>query len=255
MGAPIDLVKINPVKNKDPIESKQKGWREIFEELMFESTEPLRKKKLDALKELATSQAEISFLNNLRSILMIGANSDGSFDINEQLQALLDKVSKPGSESLMGLLDELGIKFIAKFTPESFNNLFSNIDDLPEDQRQAILDQLSEIGIQRYPPPPTQEQLDALVKLVTKDENIQLRKFLTDNKILTTKDKYTKAERESLIESIHITINQKQSIHGTKSQMVLHMESLINQMQERVPDLAKTVKRIIDKMNDNIKRG
>lgn len=254
MSETIDLVKINPVNGSQPIDSKQPGWRELFNVLMFESTENLRRKKLDALKELATSQSEISFLNNLRSILMIGANDDGTFDVNEKLQALLDKVSNPGSESLMGILDELGIKFVAKYTDDSFNKLFSAIDDLPDDQRQALVDKLSALGITKYPPPPTQEQLEALVKLVSDDENIQLRKLLTDNKILGTKEKFTKAERESIIESIHINVNQKQSIHGTKSQMVLHMETLINQMQERVPDLQKTVKRIIDKMLDAFKR-
>lgn len=254
MSEAIDLVKINPLEKKKPLDHNS-GWRELFEELMFESTESLRKKKLEALRELATSQQEISFLNNLRSILMIGANSDGTFDVNDQLKALLDKASKPGSESLLAILDELGLKFTAKHTPESFKNLFSNINDLPADQKQKMLDKLSAIGIHAYPPPPTQEQLDELVKLATLGENKELRKLLTDNKILGPKEKLTKAERESLIESIHINVNQKQSIHGTKSQMALHMETLINQMQERVPDLQKTVKRIIDKMLDCIKRS
>lgn len=244
-----------PKVAKAPVDRTKLGWKETFKLMMFESTKDLEKKKLDALKELAASQAEISFLNQLRSMLMVGANNDGSFDVTEQFQALLNKMSNPGSESLMGLLDELGLKFTAKYTPENFNNLFTAIDSLPKEQGQAIWDKLSAIGIQRYPPPPTQEQLDAIGKLVLSDENIGLRKLLIDNKILGTKDKFTKAERESLIESINVNVGQKQSIHNTKSQMTMHYQTLIHQMQQGVPDMAKTLKRIIDKMNDNLKRS
>lgn len=243
------------VHNTDPAESKQLGWRELFNLLMFESTEHLREKKLKELQELATSQSEISFLSNLRSILMIGANpNDGTFEINDQLKALLNKVSNSGSESLMAILDELGLKFTANYSAESFSQLFSNIEALPSEERRQLLDKLNSIGIHKNQnSSPSQEQLEELVKLATLGENMKLRKFLMDNGIMSTKDKFTKAERESLIESIHVNITQKQGIHGTKSQMVLHMETLIHQMQERVPDLQKTIKRVIDKMLDAIR--
>jgi hypothetical protein len=244
-----------PIVGDKDHNSKELGWRELFRIMMYESTSKLKKQKLALLKELASSQSEISFLNNLRSILMIGANTDGTFDVNDQLKALLEKVSNPGSESLMGMLDELGFKFTAKHSEDSFKNLFDSLDKLPQEEGQAIFDKLSEIGITKYPPPPTQEQLDALVKLAAKEDNMKLRKLLTDHKILGTKDKFTKGERESLIESIHVNVNQKQTIHGTNSQKALHMETLINQMQERVPDIQKTLKRIFDKIIDNFKRN
>lgn len=255
---PVNTLKVD--RSGSDGDRKDLGWRELFNLLMFESTDELVQKKLKELKALAASQAEISFLNNLRSVLMIGANADGTFEMNDKLKALLNKVANPGSETLMGLLDELGIKFSAEFKGDSLETFFSGIDALPADERQELMDKLSAIGIERHADGGgeqvfTPDQLEELIKLATQEENTRLRKLLVDSGAMKTQTTFTKAERESLVESIHMHVNQKQSIHGTKSQMVLHMETLINQMQERVPDLQKTLKRIIDKLLDNLKRG
>lgn len=246
------LIRIN-----GPVEVKNHGWDELMNKLMFISTLDLKKEESKELRGLATSQSEISFLSSLRSVLMNGANpNDGTFEVNDQLKTLLKKVANPESQSLMAMLDDLGLKFRAQYSAESFNHLFSDIEALPSSERQPILDQLETIGIyQNQNPSPTKEQLEELVKLASIGENIELRRILTKNDILNTQDKFTKPERESLIESIHVTITQKQGIHNMNSQMVLHKQTLINQMQERVPDLHKTKKRVVDKMLDGMKSG
>ncbi len=247
-----NILEVSNVKSiKDPLDPNT-GMNTLFTWLMFESTENLRLQKLNELQELASSQAEIAFLSNLRSIFMISAKDDGSFEITDELRKLLSKVSNPGSESLMKLLEEIGLKFTATYTADSFKKMFDEIDALPEDQLTIMKDKLTAIGIDRNSVP-TQQQLDELVKLVTNPENLAIRKLLTDNNILSVKQKFTKAERENFIESIRLTVKQMEAMYETKSQSVLHLQSLINQMQEHVLQLVKDYKRIFDKILHNLK--
>lgn len=220
--------------------------------IMFESTEHFRIQKLNELKKLATSQSEIGFLNNLRRVFMLGANEDGSFDVNDELKKLLDKVSNPGSEGLMQLLNDLGLTFNASYSSESFQNLFAGIDALEDPElSQSLLDQLSALGIDKDQEP-TAAQLEELVKFVSQPENLQLRQHLTGNSILSTKEKFTKAERENFIESIRLTVEQKSTINEMTSQTIIRLQSEIDKMQTLVVQLLKDYEGIKKKINNNI---
>lgn len=201
--------------------------------IMFEGTEPLRLKKIAQLKKLAAAQGEIGFLNNLRRILMLGANPDGSFTVNEELQKLLDKISNPGSEELMQLLTDLGLEFNATHTDESFNQLFKDIEALPKDEKKLILSKLLSLEIEQGKKP-TEEQLKALVTAVNHPENMALRKHLTKNKILAVKKEFSKPERENFIESIRLAVEQKSTLNEMIIQTTTKMQTEIDQRQQYV---------------------
>ncbi|MBA3603066.1 MAG: hypothetical protein H0W50_05375 [Parachlamydiaceae bacterium] len=201
--------------------------------IMFEGTEPLRLKKIAQLKNLATAQNEIGFLNNLRRILMLGAEADGSFKVSEELQKLLDKISNPGSEGLMQLLTDLGLEFNATHSDASFNQLFVDIEALPKEEKDLLLNKLFSLGIEKGKKP-TEDQLKALVTAVNNPENMALRKHLTKNKILSTKKTFNKAERENFIESIRLAVEQKSTLNEMIIQTTTRLQTEIDQRQQYV---------------------
>lgn len=224
----------------DPNDPQNLSMDALFRLIMFESTEQLRLQKINELKKLSSSQNEIGFLNNLRRVFMLGTNEDGTFTVNDELKKLLDKVSNPGSESLMQLLDELGLNFSAIYSKESFQALFSGISALEDSElRQTLSDQLESLGIKNNQEP-TKEQLEQLVQFVSQPENLALRKHLTDNGILTTKTQFSKPERENFIESIRLFVDQKSTINEMSSQTVIRLQSEIDKMQMYVIELVKS---------------
>lgn len=251
----LDNVDLSVTAINNPTDLKDKSIPQILKWIMFEGTESLRRQKLNELKKLATSQQEIGFLNNLRRVFMLGANEDGTFTVNEELKNLLNKVSNPGSEGLMQLLNELGLTFNATYSADSFQNLFAEIEALEDsEQSRSLLDQLESLGIQKGQQP-TQKQLDDLVKCVSLPENIELRKHLTNNKILTTKDKFTRPERENFIESIRLAVEQKSTINEMASQTIMRLQSEIDKFQMYTVELLKSHKKMGDVILGNMRKG
>lgn len=240
---------INGLGGKDP---KDLSIEALLRLILFESTEYLRLKKIEDLKKLSTSQSEIGFLNNLRRIFMLGADEkDGSFTVNDELKKLLEKVSSPGSENLMQLLEDIGLTFDATYSDESFNKLFDGIEAMKPEEAQAFREKLAAIGIERGKKP-TPAQLKELVTLVSKPENLKLRKLLTDNKILGIKSKFTKAERENFIESIRLVTDQKNTINEMTIQTISQHQTQIDQRQQYVIMAAKIYNDILKSIGQKI---
>lgn len=241
------------VKETGDKEPKDQSLETLLRLIMFESTENLRLQKIADLRRLATSQSEIAFLNNLRRIFMLGANDDGSFTVKDDLKNLLDKVSSPGSENLMNVLEEIGLTFDATYSEESFNKLYAGIDAMDPAEAKTLKDQLSAIGIEKGKKP-TPDQLKKLVNLAGKPENLKLRKLLTDNKILTIKSKFTKVERENFIESIRLVTEQKNTLNDMTIQTISQYQTQIDQRQQYVMMAAKIYNDIIKSITQKIGR-
>lgn len=229
---------VNTIEKAAPTSATKKTENRTIDRLlriiMFESTENLRLQKIAQLKKLSTAQNEIAFLNNLRRVLMLGANGDGTFDVNEEMQKLLNKMSNPGSEDLMQLLIDLGLNFNAVYTEGNFKRLFEGIENLTDkNERDNLLTHLASLGIEKGKAP-TQEQLKALVDFVNKAENLPLRKHLTDNNILATKKSFSKPERENFIESIRLAVEQKSTLNEMVIQTATRLQTEIDQRQQYV---------------------
>lgn len=239
---------IEGLGGKDP---KDLSIEALLRLILFESTEYLRLKKIEDLKKLSTSQSEIGFLNNLRRVFMLGAKDDGSFEVTDELKKLLEKVSSPGSENLMQLLEDIGLTFDATYSDDSFNKLFAGIEAMNPEEAKILKEKLTAIGIEKGKKP-TPAQLTELVTVVTKPENLKLRKLLTDNKILATKSKFTKPERENFIESIRLITEQKNTINEMTIQTISQHQTQIDQRQQYVIMAAKIYNDILKSIGQKI---
>lgn len=218
------------------VEAKKTEHRSIerlLKAIMFESTENLRLQKLAELKKLSNSQNEIAFLSNLKRIFMVGAKEDGSFEVNEELEKLLKRMSNPGNESLMQLLVDLGLDFNAVYNEANFTTLFNNIESLNTEDRDLLINKLFSLGIEKGKIP-TEEQLKALVEAVSQSDNLALRKQLTESNILSTKKSFSKPERENFVESIRLAIEQKSTLNEMVIQTATRLQTEIDQRQQYV---------------------
>jgi hypothetical protein len=247
----LDLQNTNRVRGPGDDKPKDLSIEALLRLIMFESTENLRLQKINELKKLSTSQSEIGFLSNLRRIFMLGGNEDGTFTVNEELKKLLEKVSNPGSENLMQLLEDLGLSFDATYSDESFNKVFAGIEGMTPAEGQALREKLTGIGIEKGKVP-TPAQLKELVKLAAQSENLKLRKLLTDNNILTTKSKFTKPERENFIESIRLATDQKNTLNEMTIQTISQHQTQIDQRQQYVIMAAKIYNDILKSIGQKI---
>lgn len=220
--------------------------------IRMKRTIQLRQQKNEELKKLTTGQSEVSFANNLRRILTLGVQPDGSFEMTEELEKMLAKALESEDDALIDLMHGIGMRFDIAFDQDNFDTLLIALE---EDSDSATMKaKLDEIGVSKGNKP-NAEQMQSLKDLINDMDNADARHLFKDSKLLQSKKNYSKAERENIVESIRLFVDQKHSLNDMSIQTLIRLESEMDQTYQYLMSINKTFSDTLRTVARNIKGG
>ncbi|MBA2727196.1 MAG: hypothetical protein H0U49_03375 [Parachlamydiaceae bacterium] len=243
----------NVITNVQSLETgpKSDSVETLINLIRMKRTNDLRVQKTDELKKLTTGQSEVSFANNLRRILTLGAKEDGSFVMTEELEKMLAKALNSEDDSLTDLLHGIGVRFEINFDQDNFDTLLAALE---AEDNSAMKDQLAGFGFTRGVKP-SDDQLKMLKDLINEEDNTDLRHLFKDSKLLQSKKNYTKAEKENMVESIRLFVDQKHSLNDMSIQTLIRLESEMDQTYQYLMSIIKSFSDTLRTVARNIKGG
>lgn len=237
MSDEIDSIESTKVHKTDlGDDPSNKSIEQLINLIRMERTNSLRHQKIEELKKLTEGQSQVSFANNLRRILTLGAQSDGSFAMTPELQAQLEKAMEAEDNDLFDMLYGLGLRFDVDFDQANFD-LFLNA--LDSEGNSSIKTKLQDAGLVKGKKP-TDKQMKNFIDILNADDNDELRYLLKDNNLLKNKDKLSKAEKENIVESIRLFVDQKHSMNDMSIQTLIRLESEMDQTYQYLMSVIKT---------------
>ncbi len=219
--------------------------------IRMKRTNELRQQKKDELNKLTKGQSEVSFANNLRRVLTLGSKTDGSFEMNEELEKMIAKALEAEDDSLTDLLYGIGIRFDVNFDQENFDTL---LEALEEEENAPMKDKLSGIGITKGMTL-SEEQIQKLKDLVNEDGNSDIRNLFKDSQLLKSQKSFSKAEKENIVESIRLFVDQKHSLNDMSIQTLIRLESEMDQTYQYLMSIIKNFSDSLRSLARNIKGG
>jgi hypothetical protein len=242
--------KVDGVADIDLDPFKDKSLIQLINIVRLERTNSLTKQKKDELKKLTSGQSTVSFANNLRRIFALGADpATGEFKMTDELRKQLDKAMNSDDNQLLDLLQGVGLRF--EVNPP-YNNIGALLDSLSDDQA-ALKAKITGLGIGKGNL--TDAQLKGLNDLINNEEHADVRNLFKDNKMLKSKDVYSKAERESAIESIRLFVDQQHSLNDMSIQSLIRLESEMDQTYQYLMTIVKTLSDTLRTIARNIRGG
>lgn len=234
--------KVEPTKNT----SNESMWQ-LINMIRLARTQQLRDQRKSELKKLTDGQAQVNFANNLRRILTLGAGANGDFSMTDELDKQLNKAYSADNHDLFDLLHGIGMRFDIDFDQDSFSNLLDSLEDNPN-----LKAQLEEIGI-TADAPPTEEQMKKLTALMNDEDNVDLRHRFKDNGMIKSRQNYSKAEKDNMIESIRLFVDQKHSLNDMSIQTLIRLESEMDQTYQYLMSVNKTFNDTVRSITRNIR--
>jgi hypothetical protein len=217
----------------------------------LERTNSLTKQKQDELKKLTSGQSAINLSNNLRRILTLGADEKGNFKVNEELDKQFKKAFSADSHDLFDLLHGLGIRFEVDGKNVDFTSIVKDIHTA----NPSFVHFLKEAGIQNDGKPVSEEQLNKLVKTINDEDNVEFRHYLKGKNALRSKRDYSKAEKDNLVESIRLYVDQQHSLNDMSIQTLIRLESEMDQTYQYLMSTNKALSDTLRTIARNVRGG
>lgn len=262
-------------------DANQYSLNELINIIRLMRTDTLSNKTKEELKKLKGGLEEVKILDHLRHLIVSEADDDGDLTLSDDLKKTLSKMIEPGNENLLQILIDIGFEYDVEHDKGNLASFFQAIDakdaqnlreklkaigvedgqdPTPEQLQQVnyktLRESLNEIGIHDKLTDFTDELKEKLLDFVIQPENGDVRKLLHDNKILQlSKDEFTKAEKDELIDAIRSAIEQKQMFNDMAFQTMTRLESEMDQTYQYLLSATKTIHEALIRNARGIKGG